>query len=158
MGLGVLLGLALGEALGDGVVLGDGETVGLGGGEGLEITGRLGAAWVGGFGAPPKGAGAVGLVTAKATISPAVAASAIPTGTMRGCRKYEAAHGSKSRNCPATDFKMRPDAEPRTRPLSAQCHRERRHHGGPKYRGGVVAPSVCGGIRVRPAGSHRMAR
>jgi hypothetical protein len=77
------LGLALADALGESVGLVDGELEGLGEAEGLAtIAGRLGAALVGELGPPPNGAGAVGLVAAKATMRPAVAASASPTGKM----------------------------------------------------------------------------
>lgn len=81
VGVGVGLGLALLEALAEGEGLVEGELVGLAEGEGLAVTtGRLGAAVEGLVGPPPKGAGAVGLVAAKATTSPAKAARANPTG------------------------------------------------------------------------------
>lgn len=83
VGVGVGLALALADALADDEGVADGELDGLGDGDGLATTtGWLGAALVGVVGPPPKGAGAVGLVAAKATIRPAVAASASPTGRM----------------------------------------------------------------------------
>jgi hypothetical protein len=75
LGLGLALGLGLGLGLALALGLGDGETLGEadGLGEGV-LAARLGP--------PPKGAGAVGLVVAKATIRTAAAATASPTGSM----------------------------------------------------------------------------
>lgn len=81
MGLGLGLALGVAEALAEGEGLAEGELLGVGEGDGLAATtGSLGALVAGVLGPPPKGAGAVGLVAAKATTSPAKAARAKPTG------------------------------------------------------------------------------
>lgn len=79
LGVGVGVGVGVGAALADGEGLTDGE--GLAEGEGLAVTrGEFAALGLGEMARPPNGDGAVGLAAAKATIRPAAAATAIPTG------------------------------------------------------------------------------